>query len=199
MSAKIEELPESASGSDAGEEQPQVAEAQGEIPAGASIAVHSRAEKKARSMIAKLNLQPVPGITRIAFRRSRAGLFAINNPDVYKSPNSDSYVIFGEVKTEPLGDFGTQQQAAAAQQLAAQEEAAAPSSDADKVLNDTADKGKNKADAEEDDGEPVDATGVEPKDIELVQQQTSVSRNKAIKALKENNGDLVNAIMSLTM
>ena len=45
----------------------------------------------------------------------------------------------------------------------------------------------------------LDATGLEPKDIDLVKQQAGVSRNKAIKALKANNNDLVTAIMELTM
>ena len=47
----------------------------------------------------------------------------------------------------------------------------------------------------DDDDENVDATGVEEKDIEMVMSQASVSRNKAIKALKKNENDLVNAIM----
>ena len=41
----------------------------------------------------------------------------------------------------------------------------------------------------------VDDTGVEQKDIELVMSQANVSKNKAIKALKDNNNDIVNAIM----
>jgi hypothetical protein len=41
----------------------------------------------------------------------------------------------------------------------------------------------------------VDATGVEPKDIELVMTQANVSRSKAIKALKGADGDIVSAIM----
>ena len=53
---------------------------------------------------------------------------------------------------------------------------------------------------EEDDGdEEVDATGVEPKDIELVMTQAAVSKSKAIKALKSSDGDIVSAIMELTM
>ena len=51
---------------------------------------------------------------------------------------------------------------------------------------------------DEDDGEAVDADGLEDKDIELVMQQASVSRNKAIKALKENDNDIVNSIMALS-
>jgi nascent polypeptide-associated complex subunit alpha len=49
--------------------------------------------------------------------------------------------------------------------------------------------------AEEDDDEEVDATGVEDKDIELVMSQANVSRSKAVKALKNNSNDIVNAIM----
>ena len=47
----------------------------------------------------------------------------------------------------------------------------------------------------EDDDGPVDETGVESKDVELVMTQASVSRAKAVKALKSNDGDIVSAIM----
>lgn len=48
-----------------------------------------------------------------------------------------------------------------------------------------------KKDEDEDDGEEVDDTGLEAKDIELVMAQASVSRKKAVKALKENDNDIV--------
>jgi len=41
------------------------------IPAGSSVAVHSRNEKKARKQIAKLGLKHVPGITRVTLRRPK--------------------------------------------------------------------------------------------------------------------------------
>lgn len=53
--------------------------------------------------------------------------------------------------------------------------------------------------AEESEDEEVDETGVEDKDVELVMSQASVSRARAIKALKNNQNDIVNAIMELTM
>lgn len=43
---------------------------------------------------------------------------------------------------------------------------------------------------------PVDETGVDPKDIELVIQQVGCSRAKAVKVLKESGGDLINASAS---
>src|SRR5260370_31720372 len=50
--------------------------------------------------------------------------------------------------------------------------------------------------APEDDG-PVDETGVEPKDIELVMAQVNCSRAKAVRVLKESGGDLINASVSI--
>ena len=43
-----------------------------------------------------------------------------------------------------------------------------------------------------------DESGFESRDIELVMSQSGASRSEAVKALKINNGDLVNAIMDLT-
>ena len=61
-------------------------------------------------------------------------------------------------------------------------------------------KAAEKPQIEEVDGnEDVDESGVEPKDVELVMSQAGVSRAKAVKALKTNDGDIVNAIMELTM
>ena len=54
------------------------------------------------------------------------------------------------------------------------------------------------ADEDEDEGE-ADESGVEPNDIELVMTQANVSRKKAVKALKSADGDIVSAIMELTM
>lgn len=104
---------------------------------------------------------------------------------MYKSPNSDCYIIFGEAKIE---DLNSQAQASAAQQLVSQ---------AQQSREAPADEGKKGEADEEDDGEEVDAEGVEEKDIELVMTQASVGRNKAIRALKSNNNDIVNAIMEV--
>merc|ERR1711981_159141 len=52
---------------------------------------------------------------------------------------------------------------------------------------------------EDDEDEEVDEDGVEANDIDLVMSQANVSRSKAVKALKNNSNDVVNAIMELTM
>lgn len=169
------------------------------IPAGSSVTVHSRNEKKARKAIGKLGLKHVPGITRVTLRRPKGILFVINSPDVYRSPTSNTWIIFGEAKIE---DLNSQAQASAAQQLAASEAANAGDSHAG---HDHGDNGKGKAvedkkaEEDDDDDEEVDDTGLESKDIELVMTQASVSRKKAVKALKENGNDIVNSIMALSV
>ncbi|KAH8811645.1 putative nascent polypeptide-associated complex subunit alpha [Xylogone sp. PMI_703] len=173
------------------------------IPAGAGAVVHSRNEKKARKSIAKLGLTRVPGITRVTLRRPKNILFVINNPEVYKSPTSNTYIVFGEAKIE---DLNSQAQASAAQQLAAAEahdhaghDHSGHDHSHDHGKGKAVDTGDDKKEEEEDDGEEVDATGLEDKDIELVMTQAGVSRNKAIKALKENDNDIVNSIMALSI
>lgn len=47
-------------------------------------------------------------------------LFVINQPDVFKSPASDTYIIFGEAKIEDLS-AAAQSQAAQAFQMAQEE------------------------------------------------------------------------------
>ena len=68
------------------------AEGEANIPAGATVAVHNRNEKKARKAISKLGLKHVDGITRVTLRRPKNILFVISNPDVYKSPNSNTWM-----------------------------------------------------------------------------------------------------------
>ena len=97
----------------------------------------------------------------------------------------------------------------AASQLAAAENSTASGGDSHAGHNHSHDHGKGKAidsgdgkkdeDEDDDDGEEADDSGMEAKDIELVMAQASVSRKKAIKALQENQSDIVNAIMSLSM
>ncbi|TVY18669.1 Nascent polypeptide-associated complex subunit alpha [Lachnellula arida] len=175
---------------------------EGGIPEGGAI-VHSRNEKKARKSIAKLGLTRVPGITRVTLRRPKGILFVINQPEVYKSPSSNTYIVFGEAKIE---DLNSQAQASAAQQLAAAESHDHAGHDHsghdhshDNGKGKAIDTGDDKKDDDEDDGEEVDASGLEDKDIELVMTQASVSRKKAVKALKENDNDIVNSIMALSI
>jgi len=152
-----------------------------------SKAKQSRSEKKARKAILRLGLKTVNGVTRVTIRKSKNILFVINKPDVFKSPAGDTHIVFGEAKIEDLS-----QQA----QVQAAEKFKAPETSVHQAISESK---AEQPEIEESDDEEVDATGVEEKDIELVCQQSNVSRKKAIKALRANDNDIVNAIMELTM
>ncbi|KAM7263269.1 hypothetical protein ACFE04_000952 [Oxalis oulophora] len=141
----------------------------------------SRSEKKSRKAMLKLGMKPILGVSRVTIKKSKNILFVISKPDVFKSPTSDTYVIFGEAKIE---DLSSQLQTQAAEQFKTPD------------LSHVFSKPETSAVAQDD--EDVDDTGVEPKDIELVMTQAGVSRGKAVKALKAADGDIVSAIMELT-
>lgn len=61
--------------------------------------------------MSKLGLKQVNGITRVTMKKPKNIIFVISKPDVYKSPASDTYIIFGEAKVE---DLSQQAQMAAA-------------------------------------------------------------------------------------
>ena len=155
----------------------------------------NRSEKKSRKAMQKLGMKPVDGIVRVTVKKSKNILFVISKPDVFKSPASDTYVIFGEAKIE---DLSAQAQSQAAEQFRAPTDAAnagMPSGGAAPA----AAAAPEADDGDDGDDEEVDESGVEAKDIDLVVSQANVSRAKAVKALRANDGDIVNAIMELTM
>lgn len=157
----------------------------------------NRAERKARRMMEKLGSKKVPGISQVVLKMrgggARGGVFTIAAPDVFEK--NGSYIIFGEARQGGGGAGSTQaQQAQAIQQLAA---LAKSDGGIEMPAVDAVAEGDS-ATVEEVDAAAVDASGLEEKDIDLVITQAGCSRAKAVQALKDNDGDLVNAIMSLT-
>jgi nascent polypeptide-associated complex subunit alpha len=117
-------------------------------------------------------------------------MFVVAKPDVFKSPDSDTYIIFGEAKVEY---FGAQAQAQAAQHFAPSAQPHAQAVESTKPSSTAA------QDAGADGDEEVDATGLADNDIDLVMSQAGVTRAKAVAALRKQNSDIVSAIMELTM
>jgi nascent polypeptide-associated complex subunit alpha len=190
MAAVVQDVTGSGSDSD---DVPELVEGAGDGSAAAAHAAANRNEKKARKAMSKLALKPVPGVMRVVVKRGpNAVLFVVNNPEVLRNPTSDSYVVFGRATTN---DESQQLQQAASQmppEMLAQLAAAAGQTG-----------GASAAPAQisggDDEGEEVDETGLEAKDIALVMEQAKCSRAKAAKVLRANDGDVVNAIMELSM
>merc|ERR1719182_130561 len=150
----------------------------------------SRSEKKSRKAMQKLGMKPVPGIIRVTVKKSKNILFVIKEPDVFKT-NSDSakapatYIVFGKAEIEDLSAQATS---------AAVEQFKAPGAGLDMGSEDAP-----KIEAVDGDDEvDEDAGDLDENDIELVVKQAGVTKAKAIKALKSNDNDVVNAIMALT-
>ncbi|KAK8849804.1 nascent polypeptide-associated complex subunit alpha [Kwoniella newhampshirensis] len=180
-----------------------------EIPAGATVDIQSRPERKARKALEGLGLKRVQGIQRVTLRRPKNVLLVVANPEVYKAPGSDCYIVFGEAKLE---DPNSAAQLQAQAQLAASSQAAqaahaqggfkegVPKSledlmggDDAPALEDSTD-GTDKPAASTTDGSDVK---ISEEDVNLVVAQTGCTEDKAREALKAENGDLINAIMRI--
>merc|ERR1711975_45872 len=150
----------------------------------------SRSEKKSRKAMAKLGMKPVPGIIRVTVKKSKNILFVIKEPDVFKTSSDNpkspaTYVVFGKAEIE---DLLAQATSAAVEQLKA------PGAG----LEVGTDVPKPEVEVDGDDDGDEDPGDLDENDIELVVKQAGVSKAKAIKALKQNENDVVNAIMALS-
>lgn len=196
----------------------------------ANVSKQNRAEKKARKAVGKLGFKKLDGISRVTIKKGRNMLFVVAEPEVFKAPSSETYVVFGEADVQDMnkqakavsfnmsavaavvgeggrsrgvGWRGRRKHALLQQgrhsfshvtpllpQMAAKQFARAPPVAESAATTQAQEE-------EEEDGE-VDEEGLTDKDIELVMTQADVSRAKAVKALKENNKDIVAAILALT-
>lgn len=169
----------------------------------------TRSEKKARKAMAKLGLKQVQGILRVTIRKSKNILFVIQKPDVYKSPGSDTYIVFGEAKIE---DLNQRAQIAAANQFKnipttnnANESSQEKSSSTEKQTSSSTTAAStnsttnttNPSTIQEEADDDIDTTGIEENDIQLVMTQAKATRARAVQALRKCKNDIVNAIMEL--
>jgi nascent polypeptide-associated complex subunit alpha len=187
---RVEQLPDVDSDDD---DVPELVEDKKEVTAEEEKGT-TRGEKKARKAIAKLGLKVIPGVERVTMKKSKNMMFVVSRPDVFKSPTANSFIVFGEAKIE---DLKQKEAMLAAQQAAAQQRAGAAGAAPQPTASIPTPSAASTAAAA--DEEPVDESGVDPKDIELVVSQAGCTRGAAVKALKNNDNDIVNAIMELTM
>ena len=119
---------------------------------------------------------------RASFKRDENVCFYVQSPDVYKSKNSDIYVVFGVVRVDDMSQNNALQQAAAQKFQAEEPEKK------EEVAPEAAEPAAEEA---------VDETGLNPDDISFVMEQTQCTRAAAVKALRENDNDMINAVMAL--
>lgn len=156
-----------------------------------------RHERKARAVMDKIaGLKRVDGEFKEVQMVRQGTVFVIEDPVVYKCPQTNCYVVFGPYGVPDYMELAKQQLSQWQNSEAGAAGTSGTGAEVDASLPGT---GVKDAVDEVDDDAEVDETGVEPKDIELVMTQAGVSRSKAVTALKAADGDIVTAIMELTM
>ncbi|KAH8604342.1 NAC domain [Trypanosoma vivax] len=141
----------------------------------------SKSSKRCAKAMAKMGLKPEPNIVKAHIRKNGSLSFLVNHPEVYRFPGTNTFIIFGEAQ---LGDAKTEAQEAAARAVSG-------------VVSDVTDTVGTTSGSE---GKVDDsARVVEPSDDEIKSVMTGahVDRHTAVQALKDNDGDVVNAIMKL--
>lgn len=139
---------------------------------------NARAEKKVKEALLKHNLQQLENVSTVMMRKGQQLVWTFAHPEVYYLENV--YVIFGEPSMDD------------------------PAARAIDTIHDnaqTADIAPEEKTSTQvvDDNEEEDAGDLKEEDIKTIMGQANVSRGRAIKALREANGDLVTAVMSLAL
>jgi nascent polypeptide-associated complex subunit alpha len=130
------------------------------------------------------------GVTRVTLKKRDGLIFVVNDPEVLRSDgDGKSFAVFGELKLE---DPNTRLQQAEAKKFAEGQLAAAQAQAAAKA---TAPK---KEESKATDEPALSEEGITPSHINDIMEHTGCTRNQAIKALRESNDDMINAVLSLT-
>ena len=149
----------------------------------------NRGEKKCRKALTKLGMKQFAGVSRVTLKKRDGFIFMINDPEVLRSADDgNQFVIFGELKY----DDPNQRFAAAEAQKMAQAQAAAAAAAQQPAAGGDKKKAANKDEAAEDEA------GITPNHINMVMEHTNCTRNEAIRALRDSNDDMINAVMKLS-
>lgn len=128
----------------------------------------------------KAGYEPCKDYNKISLRKD-SHVIIIEKPVIYKHKEDNTYFFVGSIKTED-----------AITESANLFKKFAPENPNEKKEN------KVEKIEEVPEEEEIDETDVNEDEIKQIMDQTHVERKEAIKALKDNKGDVVEAIMSLT-
>jgi len=152
--------------------------------AAAAAARHrqNKAEKKNKKAILKAGLKEYPGVKQVTIRSAQRLTLTIEEPEVFVSESNGSavFVVFGRFNMEDP----TQQRGQQAVQ--------------DLLKKDVEQDISNLATEATEETEETIPEGVTEKDVQMVVEQTGVSRNAAIRKIKEKGGDIIEAITALS-
>jgi nascent polypeptide-associated complex subunit alpha len=144
----------------------------------------AKGEKKVRKALGKLGMTKMDGVNRVTIRQKDNYILIVKDPEVYSSSQAENtFIIFGELTFDD------------AEKKLAREEIDKLKAEGEKLKPEVTQK-PTKVEVI-DENEPVSEEGLDPTLIETVMTEAKVSRQRAVKALRQSDGDIVNAILQL--
>lgn len=146
----------------------------------------AKSEKKVRKALSKLGMTKVEGVNRVTVRQKDNYILVVKDPEVFTSQQTENtFIIFGELTFDDP------------EKKLAKEEIDRMRSEGEKLTPEAVNEKKDTVEVV-DENEPVSEEGLDPASIETVMSEGNVSRNKAVRALKQTNGDVVQAILNIS-
>ena len=152
----------------------------------------SKGEKRFKKVLLKNGATSLDSVKRVTMKTNKNFVMYIDKPSILKTGEKEAtYIVFGEPKFLDFKNQMAGSQAAKFAEGKKPDEAAAHEPKAPEI----------KKVEEEDESKPetiLDSDVFKNEDVEHVMKYTSSTRNKAIRALREKKGDIVEAITSLS-
>ena len=144
-----------------------------------------KSEKKVRKALAKLGMTKIDGVNRVTLRQKDNYILIVKDPEVYTSQQTENtYIIFGELTIDDPD------------RKLAKEEIEKMRTEGERV-NPIVSAEKKETVEIVDESEDVSDEGLDPASIETVMTEGNCNRQRAIKALRANEKDVVLSILSL--
>ena len=167
------------------EEEPNAEEPKAEEPKAEETKPSGKAEKKVRKALSKLGMVKVDGVNRVTMKQKDNYILCVKDPEVYSSPqNANTFIIFGELTFDDP------------EKKLSQETIAQMKKEGEKLKTVTEKKEEPKVEVVPE-GEELSEEGLDKESIETVMNEGKCSRQAAIKALREHNGDPVEALLGI--
>lgn len=144
----------------------------------------SKGEKKVKKALSKLGMTKVEGVNRVTLRQKDNYILIVKDPEVYTSQQTENtFIIFGELTIDDPD------------KKLAKEEIERMKAEGESVKPQTEEKIETVEVV--DDNEELSEEGLLADSIQTVMDETKCSRQRAIKALRKNNGDVVTSILEV--
>jgi len=144
-----------------------------------------KSEKKVRKALQKLGMNKMEGVNRVTIKQKDNYILVVKDPEVYSSKDAENtFIIFGEISMDD-------------DKLGKQEVDKIKQENEIKIKQDETEKKENIEIVPDNDDQDVSEEGLDPTNIDMVINEAKCTRQKAVKALRKCDNDVVAAILEL--